>query len=83
MEVVILESVGAIGELAAEIISSAAKATPTITLGLATGGSALPTYQALAERHRVGGLGFNEPASSLASRTRPKTLMTQTRHDNA
>ena len=30
-----------------------------------------------------GHIGFNEPSSSLASRTRLKTLTTQTRHDNA
>lgn len=30
-----------------------------------------------------GHLGFNEPTSSLASRTRVKTLTEQTRHDNA
>jgi glucosamine-6-phosphate deaminase len=30
-----------------------------------------------------GHIGFNEPGSSLASRTRLKTLTTQTRHDNA
>ncbi|MDO4717360.1 MAG: glucosamine-6-phosphate deaminase, partial [Propionibacteriaceae bacterium] len=30
-----------------------------------------------------GHIGFNEPASSLASRTRVKTLTTQTREDNA
>ncbi|HSS66992.1 MAG TPA: glucosamine-6-phosphate deaminase [Nocardioidaceae bacterium] len=30
-----------------------------------------------------GHIGFNEPSSSLASRTRIKTLTTQTRHDNA
>ncbi len=30
-----------------------------------------------------GHLGFNEPSSSLASRTRPKTLTPQTRADNA
>ena len=30
-----------------------------------------------------GHLGFNEPTSSLASRTRVKTLTQQTRHDNA
>jgi glucosamine-6-phosphate deaminase len=30
-----------------------------------------------------GHIGFNEPASSLASRTRLKTLTAQTRHDNA
>ncbi|MGV7637361.1 glucosamine-6-phosphate deaminase, partial [Mycobacterium kansasii] len=30
-----------------------------------------------------GHIGFNEPVSSLASRTRIKTLTTQTREDNA
>lgn len=30
-----------------------------------------------------GHIGFNEPSSSLASRTRAKTLMDATRHDNA
>jgi glucosamine-6-phosphate deaminase len=30
-----------------------------------------------------GHIGFNEPGSSLASRTRVKTLTEQTRHDNA
>jgi glucosamine-6-phosphate deaminase len=30
-----------------------------------------------------GHIGFNEPGSSLASRTRPKTLAASTRHDNA
>jgi glucosamine-6-phosphate deaminase len=30
-----------------------------------------------------GHIGFNEPTSSLSSRTRLKTLMDQTRHDNA
>ncbi|MHA7209102.1 glucosamine-6-phosphate deaminase [Arthrobacter sp. MDT1-65] len=32
---------------------------------------------------RNGHIGFNEPSSSLSSRTRPKTLMAATRRDNA
>ena len=32
---------------------------------------------------RTGHIGFNEPGSSLASRTRVKTLTEQTRADNA
>ncbi|WP_196884540.1 glucosamine-6-phosphate deaminase [Arthrobacter sp. CAN_A214] len=32
---------------------------------------------------RNGHIGFNEPGSSLSSRTRPKTLMAATRRDNA
>ncbi len=166
MEVVVLESADAIGELVADTIVAAANMKPTLTLGLATGSSPLPTYRFLANRYEVGDVslahasaflldeyigltadhpetyanfiqehftrhvdvaaenvrgpdarsddllvecadyerritesggvdiqllgigtdghvGFNEPASSLASRTRLKTLTTQTRQDNA
>ena len=165
MEVVIVASGQAAGELAARLILSRLADKPDLVLGLATGGSPLPLYESLrraavsgtdlsgvrgfaldeyvglrpehpASYHSViarevveplglnpdnvhvpdgtaddipaacaayeqairdsggvdvqilgigtdGHLGFNEPSSSLASRTRIKTLAEQTRRDNA
>jgi glucosamine-6-phosphate deaminase len=165
MEVVIVASGKAAGELGARLIRTALAAKPGLVLGLATGDSPLPIYEALrrsvtggadfggvtcfaldeyvglppeheASYHSVirrevveplgldpsavhvpdgmagdvpaeclayeqairdaggidvqilgigsdGHLGFNEPSSSLTSRTRIKTLTLQTRRDNA
>ena len=165
MEVVIVASGRAAGELGARLIRAALSAKPDLVLGLATGDSPLPIYQALrrsvtggadfsgvtcfaldeyvgippehaASYHSVirrevveplgldpasvhvpdgmaddvsaecvayenairdaggidvqilgigsdGHIGFNEPSSSLTSRTRLKTLTRQTRRDNA
>jgi glucosamine-6-phosphate deaminase len=165
VEVVIVASGRAAGELGARLIRAALSAKPDLVLGLATGDSPLPIYQALrrsvtggadfsgvtcfaldeyvgippehaASYHSVirrevveplgldpasvhvpdgmaddvsaecvayenairdaggidvqilgigsdGHIGFNEPSSSLTSRTRLKTLTRQTRRDNA
>jgi glucosamine-6-phosphate deaminase len=165
VEVVILPSLDAAGELAAARVARLVEATPDAVLGLATGSSPLPLYRALRRRVEqgldlsrvrgfaldeyvglapddersyaatidrevvrplgldparvrvpdgaaadlptaaqeyeraiaaaggidlqilgigsVGHVGFNEPGSSLASRTRVKTLTEQTRRDNA
>jgi glucosamine-6-phosphate deaminase len=164
VEVVIVPSAAEVGELGADIVAGLAGAAPNAVVGLATGSTPMPVYQALARRvadgldlsrlrgfaldeyvglppshpasyHHViteevvrplglepgnvrvpdgtaadleaacadyeraiiaaggvdiqllgigtdGHLGFNEPSSSLASRTRIKTLTDQTRHDN-
>jgi len=166
MEVVILDSTEAIGELGADLVVAGLRARPQPVLGVATGSSPLPVYRALARRVAAGAwetrgltafaldeyvglpadhpacyrrvvaeevtgplgldatrvhvpdgaaadptaacaayeqaiaaaggvdlqllgigadghVGFNEPGSSLASRTRIKTLTSTTRHDNA
>jgi glucosamine-6-phosphate deaminase len=167
VEVVIVESPDAVGELAAGIVARAVTSVSDPVIGLATGSSPVPTYRRLIALHRQDGLsfrdvravtldeyvglqaghresyrtvicrdlvdhldldaanlhspsvdatgeglaaacdeydrlvaelgvdvqllgigtdghiGFNEPGSSLASRTRIKTLTERTRHDNA
>lgn len=165
MEVVIVPTPEAMGELAADLVARLAETRPDAVLGLATGSSPLPAYRALRRRvdagldlgrlrgfaldeyvglapehpasyRRViteevveplgldparvavpdgmaadvpaacaayeqaireaggvdlqilgigsdGHIGFNEPSSSLASRTRIKTLTDRTRRDNA
>lgn len=165
MEIVIQESVDRLAELAADAVAAVVARTPDAVLGLATGSSPLPVYEALSRRvaagldvsalrgfaldeyvglppghpqsyravirrevvdrlgldpsrihvpdgsaadleaacadyeraiRAAGGvdvqllgigtdghLGFNEPSSSLASRTRVVTLAPQTRRDNA
>ena len=50
MEVVILKDAGEIGAVAADAIEALLKRKPDAVLGLATGSSPLPIYDALAER---------------------------------
>ncbi len=165
MEVVIVGSEAAVGEIVADAVCELLEVVPEPALGLATGSSPLPVYRELVRRHQRGlsfaavtpymldeylglpdghpqqyraflrreftdqvgitpdrllgpdggsdrpddacraydaliranggidlqilgigtdgHIGFNEPASSLASRTRLKTLQEQTRRDNA
>ncbi|MDN3056350.1 glucosamine-6-phosphate deaminase [Streptomyces sp. SRF1] len=166
MEVIIVQDAAAGGEIVAQGIAALLRRTPAALLGVATGSTPLPVYQALASLVRAGGvdmsaariaqldeyvglpqghpesyrsvvlrevveplgldpasfmgpdgsaedvraaceaydaalaaaggvdlqllgigtdghIGFNEPCSSLASRTRIKTLTEQTRADNA
>jgi glucosamine-6-phosphate deaminase len=54
MEVVPLDSVEAVGVLAADTIEALVLRTPAAVLGLATGSSPLPTYRELVRRHRDG-----------------------------
>jgi glucosamine-6-phosphate deaminase len=119
VEVVIVPDAAAGGELIAEAMAQLLRRKPDALLGVATGSTPLPIYQALTAKVRSGAvdtsrariaqldeyvglpaehpesylqvlgigtdghIGFNEPCSSLASRTRIKTLTEQTRVDNA
>ena len=54
MEVVPLSTADEVGEVAADAIEALVRLKPEAVLGLATGSSPLPTYQALVRRHRDG-----------------------------
>ena len=65
MEVVILPSAAAAGALAAQAIRELLAAKPAAVLGLATGSSPLPVYDALARMQAAGEVSF-EHASAFA-----------------
>lgn len=54
MEVVPLDTTEAVGRLAADIVESLVRRTPSAVLGLATGSSPVPAYRELARRHSAG-----------------------------
>ncbi|EPX78271.1 glucosamine-6-phosphate deaminase [Litoreibacter arenae] len=63
MKVLILPDAQAATRRAADIVSRTVSATPDSVLGLATGGTMLPLYDALAQRHRDEGLSFAKVTS--------------------
>lgn len=63
MKVLILPDAQSAIQRAAEIVARAVRDTPAAVLGLATGGTMLPLYDALAQRHRDDGLSFAETTS--------------------
>lgn len=60
MEVIVLPSVPAIAEAVADAIALELDRDPEAVLGLATGGTPVPTYQELIRRHRQWQLSFAE-----------------------
>lgn len=63
MKVLILPDAQAAMQRAADIVARTVTATPNAVLGLATGGTMLPLYEALAQRHREDGLSFAKTTS--------------------
>ena len=63
MKVLILPDEQAAMQRAADIVARTVTATPDAVLGLATGGTMLPLYEALAQRHREDGLSFAKTTS--------------------
>lgn len=63
MKVLILADEQAAIERAADIVDRALRNTPAAVLGLATGGTMLPLYRMLAQRHRDNGLSFAKTTS--------------------
>ena len=63
MKVLILEDKDAAVQRAAEIVAKTVRTKPDAVLGLATGGTMLPLYQALAQAHRTHGLTFADITS--------------------
>ncbi|MCK8462883.1 glucosamine-6-phosphate deaminase [Aliiroseovarius sp. S1339] len=63
MKVLILPDAQAAIQRAADIIARTVIAKPDAVLGLATGGTMLPLYKALAQRHRDEGLSFAKTTS--------------------
>ncbi|WP_193143294.1 MULTISPECIES: glucosamine-6-phosphate deaminase [unclassified Meridianimarinicoccus] len=63
MKVLILPDEQAAMQRAADLVARTVQAKPAAVLGLATGGTMLPLYQALAQRHRDDGLSFAETTS--------------------
>ena len=58
MKILILPDERAATQRAADIVARTVRDTPAAVLGLATGGTMLPLYEALAQRHRNDGLSF-------------------------
>ena len=91
MQILIAKDKDEMSAKAAEMTIAAVRRKPDIVLGLATGSTPLGLYAALVNAHkedgldfwRDGHLGFNEPGSSLASRTQVVTLARETIEDNA
>ena len=63
MKVLILPDAQAAIARAAEIVARTVTAKPDAVLGLATGGTMLPLYEALAQRHNDDGLSFAQTTS--------------------
>uniref|UniRef100_A4X018 Glucosamine-6-phosphate deaminase n=1 Tax=Cereibacter sphaeroides (strain ATCC 17025 / ATH 2.4.3) TaxID=349102 RepID=A4X018_CERS5 len=63
MKVLILRDEEAAIQRAADIVARTITDTPAAVLGLATGATMLPLYQALAQRHREDGLSFSRTTS--------------------
>lgn len=63
MKVLILPDKQAATERAVNIVARTVRDTPTAVLGLATGGTMLPLYAALAQQHREDGLSFAQTIS--------------------
>lgn len=63
MIVEVFESEKSLGERAAEIMAAQLKEKPDSVLGLATGSSPLPLYQALVEMYQRGEVDFKDAAS--------------------
>src|SRR2546425_285639 len=75
MLVVLKQTYEELSREAAKMVASAIRQNPSLVLGLATGSSTLGIG-------RNGHIGFNEPTSSLGSRTRLKVLSEETLEDN-
>ncbi len=63
MKVLILPDEQAAIERAADIVERTVREAPAAVLGLATGGTMLPLYKALADRHQSKGLSFAKTTS--------------------
>ncbi|WP_226781505.1 glucosamine-6-phosphate deaminase [Oceaniglobus trochenteri] len=63
MKVLILPDEKAATQRAADIVARTVTANPAAVLGLATGGTMLPLYAALVQRHRDDGLSFAQTTS--------------------
>lgn len=63
MKVLILPDAEAATERAADLVARTVKGKADSVLGLATGGTMLPLYEALAQRHRNAGLSFSQVTS--------------------
>src|SRR6266704_2012768 len=96
MEVVVHRTYEEMSRAAALIVADVLNTKPNAVLGMATGSTPLGLYQELVRMHRDEGIdvqilgigsdghiAFNEPGSSLTSRTRLKTLARSTIEDNA
>lgn len=60
MEVVILENAAQIGTVGADAVEALLARKPTAVLGLATGSSPLPIYDALTSRYQAGRISFRQ-----------------------
>jgi glucosamine-6-phosphate deaminase len=60
MEVIILETAAQIGALGADAVEALLARKPTAVLGLATGSSPLPIYDALTSRYQAGRISFRQ-----------------------
>lgn len=60
MEVVILEDAAQIGAVGADAVEALLARKPTAVLGLATGSSPLPIYDALTSRYQAGRISFRQ-----------------------
>lgn len=60
MEVIILENAAQIGALGADAVEALLARKPTAVLGLATGSSPLPIYDALTSRYQAGRISFRQ-----------------------
>jgi glucosamine-6-phosphate deaminase len=59
MLVILKRDAGEISRQAAQLVASAVRKTPSLTLGLATGGTMVAVYQELARLHKAGSLDFS------------------------